>query len=80
MTKEIKLNKGAIFPNEYKKTDSQPDWKGKINVDGKIKEIALWANDHEGKKYFGVQISDEYVKPETKKSDAPEPEEDSLPF
>jgi len=78
---EIKLNTGTIFKNDYKKDgDKLPDYKGKINVDGKIKEVALWVNKPEGgKSYFGVKISDEYVKPDDTTSEKPQPEDD-LPF
>jgi uncharacterized protein (DUF736 family) len=34
-------NTGAIFTNE-KTSDKQPDMKGKINVEGKEYEIAVW--------------------------------------
>jgi uncharacterized protein (DUF736 family) len=34
-------NTGAIFKNE-KKADNHPDYKGKINVEGKEYEIAIW--------------------------------------
>jgi len=82
---EIKENAGSIWKNDYKKEgDSTPDYKGKINVDGKIKDISLWVNEWENKKFFGVKIQDEYVKPdqseksEAKKED--EPKKDILPF
>ena len=36
---EQKDNTGAIFKNDFKKTETQPDYKGKCLVDGKEKEI-----------------------------------------
>lgn len=59
---ENKLNSGAIFRNNYKSEgDSKPDYKGKIDVDGKAKEIALWVRtDKNGAKYFSVKISEPY--------------------
>jgi len=57
-------NSGVIFKNKYKEKDSQPDYKGKIMVDGTLKQISLWLNRPEDKEpYFGVQIEDEYIKP-----------------
>ena len=79
---EIKLNNGAIFKNDFKKEgDKQPEYRGKINVDGTIKEISLWAwKSKEGKMYFSVGIQDEY-KPETAQPSMDEiPPEDDLPF
>jgi uncharacterized protein (DUF736 family) len=54
-------NRGAIFKNEQKSSDKQPDYKGKINVDGVEKQISLWVTtSKEGKKFFSVQISEPY--------------------
>lgn len=63
---ENKLNSGAIFRNNYKSEgDSKPDYKGKIDVDGKAKEIALWVRtDKNGAKYFSVKISEPYQQPD----------------
>jgi len=81
---EIRLNKGSIFKNSYKKQDTHPDYKGKINVDGVIKEISLWVNETaKGVKYFGVRIDDEWKKEEEKEvadTDNTEPQNDDLPF
>ena len=67
MAYEIKENSGSIFKNEHKTEDKHPNYKGKINVDGTIKEIALWLTESKDgtKKYFSVKIQDEYIKPET---------------
>ena len=56
-------NRGAIFKNEQKSSDKQPDYKGRINVDGVDKQISLWvttSKSKEGKKFFSVQISEPY--------------------
>jgi uncharacterized protein (DUF736 family) len=54
-------NRGAIFKNEQKSSDKQPDYKGKINVDGVDKQISLWVTtSKEGKKFFSVQVSEPY--------------------
>ena len=56
---ETKLNTGAIFKNDKKASDKHPDYRGKINVDGKDKDISLWLNTSEkGTKYFSVKISE----------------------
>ena len=64
MAYEIKENTGSIFKNEYKKDNEKaPDYKGKANIDGKTKDISCWINEtKDGKKYFAVKFSDEYVK------------------
>lgn len=41
-------NSGAIFPNEYKKKDTQPDFKGKINLDiSLLKQLISESEDGE---------------------------------
>ena len=86
---EIKENSGSIFKNEHKTEDKHPNYKGKINVDGTIKEIALWLTESKDgtKKYFSVKIQDEYIKPESTEkhnsetgSDEKELPDDDLPF
>jgi hypothetical protein len=51
-------NRGAIFKND-KTADIQPDYTGKINVDGVEKRIALWIRESKsGNKYMSAAISD----------------------
>jgi uncharacterized protein (DUF736 family) len=77
-----KENTGAIFKNEKKTTDNQPDYKGTINVDGKEKEIALWvAESKNGLKYFSVKVTEPFktdAKPQPKEYNADNPSD--LPF
>ena len=50
---ETKQNTGAIFKNDKKTNEKQPDYKGKVNVNGKDMEIALWLKESsKGIKYF----------------------------
>jgi uncharacterized protein (DUF736 family) len=75
---ETKENTGAIFKNDKKTSDKAPDYKGKINVDGVDKSIALWVREAKnGSKYFSVKIEDPYVKPVQSNSDD---ENNPLPF
>jgi uncharacterized protein (DUF736 family) len=56
-----KENTGAIFKNEKKTPDTQPEYKGKINVDGVEKDIALWVNTSKsGLTYFSAKISEPF--------------------
>ena len=80
---ETKVNGGAIFKNE-KKSDTHPDYKGTINVDGQDKEIALWVKQSaKGTTYFSVKISEPYKKTEEQpqgKWIKPEQVKNDLPF
>ena len=63
---ETRINTGAIFKNDNKKADNHPDYKGKVNVNGKEMEVALWLKTSaKGVKFFSVSFSEPFVKSET---------------
>jgi hypothetical protein len=80
-TMENKLNTGAIFKNTNKKADNHPDYKGKVNVNGKEMEVALWVKQGKAGSFFSAAFSEPYVAPEKMErvpvSDAMD---DDLPF
>jgi uncharacterized protein (DUF736 family) len=79
---ENKLNTGAIFKNTNKKADNHPDYKGKVNVNGKEMEVALWVKQGKAGSFFSAAFSEPYVAPATMErmpiSDAME--DSDLPF
>jgi uncharacterized protein (DUF736 family) len=88
---EQKINSGAIFKNDKKTADNQPDYRGKINVEGKELEISLWVKTAQsGVKYMSAAIKEPYVAPapvpvlqntsEKIKSVADDLFQDDLPF
>ncbi|ANS03000.1 hypothetical protein [uncultured Mediterranean phage uvDeep-CGR1-KM17-C101] len=81
---EQKDNTGAIFKNDYKKTDQHPDYKGKAMVDGQMKDVAVWLNESKsGVKYFSVKFSESWTEGEREapEQNMPEGEPGSdLPF
>jgi len=86
---EQKQNTGAIFKNDKKTADNQPDYRGKINVEGKELEISLWVKTAQsGVKYMSAAIKEPYVAPApapvlqntTDKIKAADEFEDDLPF
>ena len=84
---EQKNNTGAIFKHE-KTADNQPDYRGKMTVDGKQWEISLWVRESQaGNKYMSAAIKEPYVKPteqqapvSTSKKIQDATEDDGLPF
>lgn len=61
---ETKTNSGAIFKNDNKTKDTQPDYRGKVNVEGKELEISLWLKESKtGVKYFSASFQEPWVKP-----------------
>lgn len=74
---ENKPNTGAIFKNDKKTSANQPDYRGKVNVNGKEMEIALWVKTSSaGNTYFSASFSEPYVAPQT----TPVVANDDLPF
>ena len=60
---ETRINTGAIFKNDNKKAENHPDYKGKVNVNGKEMEVALWMKTSaKGVKFFSVSFSEPFVK------------------
>ena len=52
-------DKGILFPNKFKKSDSHPDYTGTYAMpDGTMREVAAWIND---KGYLSLRFSDQYV-------------------
>ena len=61
---EQKQNTGTIFKNDKKTADNQPDYRGKINVEGKELEISLWVKTAQsGIKYMSAAIKEPWVAP-----------------
>ena len=78
---ETKNNTGAIFKNDKKTSESHPDYKGKVNVNGKDMEIALWLKESsKGIKYFSASFSEPYVKTDEPQIRVTELDADDLPF
>jgi uncharacterized protein (DUF736 family) len=78
---ETRNNTGAIFKNDNKKADNHPDYKGKVNVNGKEMEIALWVKESsKGLKYFSCSFNEPYVNETPKQVHTQVIEEDDLPF
>ncbi len=75
-------NRGALFKNDKKEKENQPDYKGPINIDGVEKEIAAWLKtSQKGQKYMSLKISEKFVPKEKKQERAAQPEfDDPIPF
>jgi uncharacterized protein (DUF736 family) len=75
---EQRLNSGAIFKNTKKEKETQPDYNGTIDVNGKEFKIALWVKDSKaGNKFFSVAISEPQVQNASIDTNN---EDDDLPF
>ena len=78
---ETKLISGAIFSNDKRTKDTQPNYRGTINVDGVDKEIALWLKvSAKGTSYFSVAIKEPYVKDAKENTFTVDNSNQDLPF
>ena len=68
-----KDNSGALFVNEDKDNDKQPDWSGPCVVNGKKMRVSAWKNTAKGsgREYIGLAFSEPMAKKQT---------EDEIPF
>lgn len=59
MAYETKEMTGALFVNENKEHDRQPDYTGNIKINGKLWRLAGWKTESRGGiDYIGIRISD----------------------
>ena len=64
MESKNKINSGAIFKNNNKTKDTQPDYKGTVNVNGKDMQVSLWVktSNKDGSKFFSVSFQEPFKK------------------
>ena len=59
-------NSGVLFNNKNKTTDKQPDYRGTLDVEGVMYDMAGWikTSKSSGKKFLSIKISIPKPKPE----------------
>jgi len=80
---ERKNNSGALFKNDRKETEKQPDYKGNGIVNGVPMWVSAWIKESaKGTKYMSLSFQ-----PQNEQSTTPEPQyekpqttDDDLPF
>jgi len=74
-------NRGVLFANKARKTDSQPNARGTLNVDGTEYWISAWTKTSQnGERYQSLSIQPkEERQPIASEPDA-EPFNDEIPF
>lgn len=63
-------NRGALFKNDRKETDSHPDLSGKIDVDGKEYWLSGWTKRNDDGTFKVLSLS---VKPKEQRQEASRP-------
>lgn len=81
MSQYDNTNSGVFFKNE-KKSEKAPDYKGKLNVNGKEFEIAGWVREGKNGKFISLKVSEPYNKEDGNKAANQQAEtfKDELPF
>ena len=74
------INKGTLFANDKKGNDKAPDYKGKLDINGKTYNLSGWVNTSKqnGSKYLSISINE--FTPKEVASKAQETKKDDLPF
>ena len=75
-------NRGALFKNDRKEKETQPDYRGDINVNGSEMWISAWLKtSKDGKTYMSLSVQPKEVQASTTE---PQPAvdalDDSIPF
>jgi len=77
---ENKLNTGVLFKNTNKKADNHPDYKGKVNANGKEMDIAAWVKQGKNGSFMSLSFSEPYVAPTEERRPVGDSIDDDLPF
>ena len=72
-------NKVVIFKNNKKEKETQPDYTGTVNVEGKDYSVSLWIKEGKAGKFFSGKIQEPFKKMENT-SDKIRNESSGMPF
>jgi uncharacterized protein (DUF736 family) len=59
---ETKNNTGVLFTNDQKGNEKAPNYKGKVNVNGKDMEVAGWIKEGKNGAYISLSFKEPFVK------------------
>jgi uncharacterized protein (DUF736 family) len=66
-------NRGVAFKNDKRESENHPNWKGKINVEGKDYWFSMWEKTSQrGDDYFSMSV--QVMQPKQEKKDWVKPE------
>ena len=51
-------NSGYLFKNKDKRTDKQPDYRGKMNIGGKDWLVSGWTRNKDGEEMISIAVTD----------------------
>jgi len=74
---------GALFKNDRKEKETQPDYRGDVKIDGQEYWLSAWIKEGKsGKKFFSLAFTAKESRPEpaAPAQNAPAELDDDLPF
>jgi len=77
---------GVLFKNDKKEKDNQPDYKGRITVDGEERWLAAWVKEAKsGSKFMSLAVTpmdppEDEDPPDEEDTPSENGEDDGLPF
>lgn len=73
-------NKVVIFKNSKKEKETQPDYTGTVNVEGKDYSVSLWIKEGKAGKFFAGSIQEPFKKMENTSDKIRKENNSDLPF
>ena len=74
-------NRGALFKNDKKESDSHPDYTGNINFDGNDCWLSGWVKESkDGRKFFSLSVKRKEAAPVKASKPAPALDPEDIPF
>jgi hypothetical protein len=56
MAFETREGQGALFVNDRKETEQQPDYRGNVRIGGVLYRLSGWRRDSNGKRWLSLAI------------------------
>ena len=73
-------NKVVIFKNNKKEKETQPDYTGTVNVEGKDYSVSLWIKEGKAGKFFAGGIQEPFKKMENFSDKVNKKNDSDIPF
>ncbi len=73
-------NRGVLFKNQNKKTDSHPDYTGSINIQGTDHWFSAWIKEGKSGKFMSCSIGDVKQPKQPQQPPADDFDDSDIPF
>jgi hypothetical protein len=80
MAYEYPPNRGSLFKNKERNTDTAPEYSGEINIDGVLYFLDAWVNESMSGKYFKLRTKRKDKQPEQSTNHLSTNYDDSIPI